>query len=120
MSLYLVRSGNFITGLFHVPHAWFSFILPDSGMPSWFNARKGKASGFIACRAPAPSVDLILFPKLHLMHFEIKMAASSKRSISRFLWINGKLLIVQCGRILRIQLTLLAPPCLGRFAVGEV
>lgn len=55
MSLYLVRSGNFITGLFHVPHAWFSFILPDSGMPSWFNARKGKASGFIACRAPAPS-----------------------------------------------------------------
>ena len=81
---------------------------------------RGRRRVLLRAAPPPPRVDLILFPKLHLMHFEIKMAASSKRSISRFLWINGKLLIVQCGRILRIQLTLLAPPCLGRFAVGEV
>ena len=75
-----------MTGLFQVPHSGAILV----------QCTKRAGVGFYSPPPPQsrPGVDLIFFPKLHLVLFEIKMAAYSKRSISTILCINGKLLIV--------------------------
>ena len=101
-----------MTGLFQVPHSGAILV----------QCTKRAGVGFYSPppppppSRPAPRVDLIFFPKLHSVLFEIKMAAYSRRSISTILCINGKLLIVLCGRILRIQLTHPRSPPLGTFS----
>ena len=73
-----------MTGLFQVPHSGAILV----------QCTKRAAVGFYRKPPPRPQVDLIFFPRLHSVLFEIKMAAYSKRSISTIVCINGKLLIV--------------------------